>query len=365
MSFYLETTDMDLGDTSIENIFINDFMPMANGTFVKVYLLGYKYAYDRDENIEITNQKIAKHLNIPLEDVLGAWDFWEEKGIIEKIIEDSDINYKIKFLNLKQLYIQNNLMAMGMETKKTSMREKADQSINNIIQANKVKEINQMFNNIDHIMRRQTNPSEKEKIIKWITDFNMNTDVIEKAFFYGVEQKGVKKLYYIEGIIRNWYDEGLTNMEDLMAALEKKDKENYKYLKIMSALGLGNRPLRQEEKDIISTWFSQYGYDLNIILKACEQDKNPIPSVKYVNGIIKSWHTKGINKVEDIEVLDKREEKEPSKPVKSTVKNIKATRFHNFDQRSTQYTSDELEEIARKKRRKYLENARASEERGE
>lgn len=256
-------------------------------------------------------------------------------------------------------------MAMGMETKKTSMREKADQSINNIIQANKVKEINQMFNNIDHIMRRQTNPSEKEKIIKWITDFNMNTDVIEKAFFYGVEQKGVKKLYYIEGIIRNWYDEGLTNMEDLMAALEKKDKENYKYLKIMSALGLGNRPLRQEEKDIISTWFSQYGYDLNIILKACEQDKNPIPSVKYVNGIIKSWHTKGINKVEDIEVLDKREEKEPSKPVKSTVKNIKATRFHNFDQRSTQYTSDELEEIARKKRRKYLENARASEERGE
>ncbi len=85
MNFTMETTDMDLGgDTPIENIFINDFMPMANGTYVKVYLLGYKYAYDKDINIEVNNNTIAKHLNIPLIDVLNAWDFWEGKGIIQK-----------------------------------------------------------------------------------------------------------------------------------------------------------------------------------------------------------------------------------------------------------------------------------------
>ena len=82
MSFILETTDMDLGDTPIENIFINDFMPMANGTYVKVYLLGYKYAHDKDDKIEVTNQTIAKHLEISLDDVLRAWDFWEKKGKI-------------------------------------------------------------------------------------------------------------------------------------------------------------------------------------------------------------------------------------------------------------------------------------------
>ena len=111
MSFFLETTDMDLGDTPIENIFINDYMPMANGTYVKVYLLGYKYAYDKDYKIDVNNETIAKHLNIPLEDVLRAWDFWESKGIIEKILIDESkaINYKVKFLNLKQLYIKNNI----------------------------------------------------------------------------------------------------------------------------------------------------------------------------------------------------------------------------------------------------------------
>ncbi|MCG4585726.1 primosomal replication protein N, partial [Anaerosalibacter bizertensis] len=106
MSFNLETTEIDLGDTPIENIFINDFMPMADGTYVKVYLLGFKYAHDKDIDIQVNNETIAKNLNIPLSDVLRAWDFWQNKGIIEKIPKKNgnEYDYEVKFLNLKQLY---------------------------------------------------------------------------------------------------------------------------------------------------------------------------------------------------------------------------------------------------------------------
>ena len=41
-----------------------------------------------------------------------------------------------------------------------------------------------MFNNIDDIMRRQTVATEKQRILSWIENYNMNPDVIEKAFFY-------------------------------------------------------------------------------------------------------------------------------------------------------------------------------------
>ena len=34
MGFKKQITDFDLGQTSIENIFINDFMPMADGIAV-------------------------------------------------------------------------------------------------------------------------------------------------------------------------------------------------------------------------------------------------------------------------------------------------------------------------------------------
>ncbi len=353
MSFFLETTDMDLGDTPIENIFINDYMPMANGTYVKVYLLGYKYAHDKDLNIDVNNVTISKHLNIPLEDILHAWDFWESKGIIEKTYMDDEksFNYKVKFFNLKQLYIKNNIKLFTSEADNV---KPAKHSTEDLIKANKIPEINNMFNNIDHIMRRQTVPLEKQKILSWITDYNMNPDVIEKAFTYGVERKGVRKISYVEGIVRNWYDEGLTNMEAIMEFFKDRDEKYYLHQRIMKALGLDKRPVRADETELIDIWFNEYKYSLDVVLKACEADKNPTPSIRYVNGILKSWYKKGIKSVEDIETLDKPSETD-SKSKKAQVRRPKAatTRFHNFEQRTEKYSSDELEKMARRKRENY------------
>lgn len=353
MSFKLETPDMDLGDTPIENIFINDYMPMANGTYVKVYLLGYKYAYERDERLEITNSSISKHLDIPLEDVLRAWDFWEEKGIIIKHGSDK-VNYKVEFLNLKQLYIKNNYT--NFSQKEEPIKENK-YSTQDLIEANQIPLINNMFNQIDYIMRRQTSPTEKKMVLEWIHDYNMNPDVIEKAFFYAVEQKGIRKINYVEGIIRNWYDEGLTNIDAIIENFRKTDEKYYRYQKVMKALGLHNRPIKKDEKKLIDKWFDEYEFSMEIVLMGCETDKNPKPSVNYVNGTLKSWYEKGVKTAEDIGLLDKPVlTKRPVNLKASQYKNTGyKNRFHNFEQRSDKYSAEELEDIARKKRESYNE----------
>ncbi len=363
MSYFLETTDMDLGDTPIENIFINDYMPMANGTYVKVYLLGYKYAHDRDDNINVRNETISRHLDIPLEDVLRAWEFWESKGIIERIYKDdgNKINYEVKFLNLKQLYIRNNI---GHLNSKEEAPAESKYSTYDLVDANKVPAINNMFNSIDNIMRRQTVPTEKQRILNWIHDYNMNPDVIEKAFAFGVERRGVKNLRYIEAIIRNWYDKGLTNMEAIMESFKDDDEKYYRYQKIMRSLGLDKRPMKDDEKETIDIWFSQYEFSLELVLEACSRDKNPRPSINYVNGILKSWHGKGIKNVEDIEDLDRPKEESKTSPKKAASRRPSptVTRFHNFEQRTDKYSSEEIntriEEIARRKREAYNQRAK-------
>ncbi len=363
MSFFLETTDMDFGNTPIENIFINDYMPMANGTYVKVYLLGYKYAYDRDAKVEVNNQIIAKHLEIPLEDVLRAWDFWESKGIIEKIYvdENNNYNYKVKFLNLKQLYIKNNLSLFN--TKEEEKKKAKTITPKELIDANQIPIINKMFNNIDNIMRRQTVATEKQKILSWIENYNMNPDVIEMAFTYGVERKGVRNINYIEGIIRNWYSEGLTNMEALLEYFKTQDEKYYRYQRVMKALGF-NKLASESDMKIIDKWFEEYGFSMEMVLKGCEgSSKTANPSVNYIDGILKSWYEKGIRTVEEIEEKDKPVEKQvekkevKSKPTETKVM-AKKTRFHNFKQRTENYTAEDLEEIARRKREAYLKRVK-------
>lgn len=372
MSFYLETTDMDLGDTPIENIFINDYMPMANGTYVKVYLLGFKYAHDRDMDIEVDNETIARHLEIPMEDVLRAWDFWEEKGIIKKIRkEDSGYNFFVKFLNLKQLYIKNNIDLFSEDLKKATNKEEKEKSKTNVsktkskaksknpmmqlIDANRNPDINNMFNNIDNILRRQTVPIEKQKILSWISDYNMSPEVIEKAFLYSVESRDIRRFNYIEAIVRNWYDEGITTLDKVLDEFNKNDEKYFRYMKIMKELGLASRPIKDDEKETIDTWFKD-GFTLELILEACKRDKNPVPSIRYVNGILESWKIKNITSVDDIDVLDVKEKRETTTSktnYQNRPKQVK-TRFHNFEQRSSNYSEDELEDIARRKREEHM-----------
>lgn len=359
MSFTLETTDMDLGDTPIENIFINDYMPMANGTYVKVYLLGYKYAHDKDEKIEVTNQTIAKHLEVPLEDVLRAWDFWEKKGIIQKHTLDNEnrYNYQVKFLNLKQLYIKNNLNLFGRNEQDKKTKKKANSS-QKLVDANEIPRINNMFNQVDYLLRRQTVPYEKEKILTWIEEFNMNPDVIEKAVSIAVEKRGQRNINYIEGIIRNWYSNGLTNMEAVMEYFKTQDEKYYRYQKVMKTIGLDKRAagITKDEMNTIDNWFEKYSFTIDMVLKACENTVNiSNPNIGYVDAILRSWYNKGIKEIEDIEKKDKREEKKEYK--KKNNYQVKSqplkTRFHNFEQRTDKYSSEDLENIAKKKREAY------------
>lgn len=108
MLFKKQITNVDYGITTLENIFINDFMPMANGTFVKVYLMGYKFACDSTSEIKMTQATLARDLSLTLEDVHNAWTFWEQKGIIKKIKNEDGTDYGIEFLSLRQLYVENN-----------------------------------------------------------------------------------------------------------------------------------------------------------------------------------------------------------------------------------------------------------------
>ncbi|MEQ8204014.1 MAG: DNA replication protein DnaD, partial [Smithellaceae bacterium] len=48
--FFKEVNEIDLGETTIANIFIDIFMPMANGLYVQVYLMGYRQACDPKAN---------------------------------------------------------------------------------------------------------------------------------------------------------------------------------------------------------------------------------------------------------------------------------------------------------------------------
>ncbi|GAA0092442.1 DnaD domain protein [Paraclostridium bifermentans] len=341
--FFKEVNEIDLGQTTIDNIFIDIFMPMANGLYVQVYLLGYRYACDETSNPKFNNNSIAKNLNVPLSDVLAAWDFWEDKNLIKKHKNDGldDFSFSIEFLDLKKIYIDNILNA----------NNSVKSDVNAIVTINDNPEIRKMFNSINQVIGRHLQSNEKITIMDMIDKYNMTTDMIVCAYEHVKEQTGVAKpVSYVEGIIRNWYDANLYTVEDVKNSFAQRSKRFMMYKTVFNELGF-SRQATKAEKEIMDVWFDKYKFDIELILEACSKSKNiSNPSIAYINGIVKSWNDKNIKTLEDLKASEEEFKKQSetkkvnSKSSNAAPKQVK-TRFHNINQTFTKYSPDELEKI--------------------
>lgn len=353
MSFIKKTTEIDFGQTPIENIFINDFMPMADGTYVKVYLLGYKYASDRDENIILDNNTISKHLNIPLVDVLKAWEFWEKVGIIKKHTKDTsdDNDFIVEFLSLRQLYIDNNYeLKSTPKAQPPQSTQEHNCSPDDLMEANKIPEIKNMFYQIDQLMRRQLTVNERITVLEWIYNFNMDPDIIIKAFEYSIEKRNVKSIRYVGGIIRSWYDGGIINLEKLEDHLDNSDRKYIYYDKIFKALGFSFRQPSKAEKETMDIWIDKWDFSIDIILKACENSKKTSnPSINYINSILLAWKNDGLKTPEEAENRN-QEKRTTGKKQNTRIGKAKNNKFHNFKQRPIEYSDDQLKKMLRIKK---------------
>lgn len=335
MFFRLQNLTYDLGDTPIENIFINDYLPRADGNFVKVFLVGYKLARESNGLKNYDSHKIADILNILESDVRRAWDYWESIGIVNKVYseEDSD-DFSIEFVNLKELYIKN-IYSSG--SKKEENPKKDTNYLEN-------PEIANLITRADKLMDGRITYSQKKLIASWIDLYNMPPSLILEAFDYAVKYKNVKNINYVEGIIRNWSIDNIRTEEALEANFKENQDKYYKYIAIKRRIGLKDS-IKFAESEIIDQWFSRYSEDL--IMAACDRAalNSDSPNINYVNRILENWNSLGIKEASEIDEKDK-------KPAvrKKNVNN----KFHNFKQLSDNYDDNYLEEIAKKKREEFF-----------
>ncbi len=269
--------DYYLRDTHLENIFINEYMPNADGVFVKVYIFALMYA---GHDARMTNETIAKHLGINVLDVLKAWDYWESQGIIKKSTGGKGkFEYDVEFLSLKELVYS--------KVKKSSKSDSTVPAEHKDLMEND--DIKNMYSSIEQITGRFFEGTEPQEILSWIVDYHVDPDFVLKAYTYCVKKRNNAKAKYVASVIKEWIGLGLKTAVQVEDYLEETDNRHFMYRRVLKALGFFRHPT-EEEKRIMDTWFDEMAFNIDMVLEACKKTSGiSNPNINYINSVLKGW----------------------------------------------------------------------------
>lgn len=338
--FRYKLNNEDLGHTIVENIFINHYMPSAPGDYVKVYLLGLKCATTMPDS-SLSNEIMAKTLNMTPEEVKAAWEYWEEQDIIKLYTEYTDgtnSSFVIEFLSIKERMLKI----------KDSPKEVGKYSPERIISARKSQKVRDMFDYIRRLMGRELSQNELFTFLDWKDDYHLPPDVIT-LLIDDCLSRNKKDLPYLKQVAKNWFDAGIDSIEKAHGYLQRHKEKWQKYGVVLNFLRLGRQPTAVEE-ELMNKWFYTFGMPEEIVLKACESTaKTMKPSFSYIDKILTEWHGKNLKTLQDVEAYETKTvpQKTEEKPAKS-----KKSNFNNFANRT--YDTKALEDMLLRKSRSEL-----------
>lgn len=304
--------------TPVSNIFIDNYMTKARGDFVKVYLLGLKYCMSGE--LGVSSSVLASTLHLLETDVLNAWNYWNDEGIIKMIPIDNMGNFNIQFLDLSE----------------TALSE--SESVNLLEELNK-STTKDMLQEIEKLLGRPLSTKEMSLYIGWQKEYNFSLEVILLLIQYCIS-KGKTDYRYIEKIAMAWYDSKITTVEDAQTFIKKHEDKWIKIRRILTYLGIKDGEVMKPQEEMLDKWINVYKFPLEVIFKACDICFERINKAefKYIDGILGSWFKEGLF---TLEAIAKKDVKRSSNKKNNNFKPNTNSTFNNFEQRT--YDFDELE----------------------
>ncbi|MCR5295350.1 MAG: DnaD domain protein [Lachnospiraceae bacterium] len=336
--------------TVLSNIFLDHYMPKANGEFVKIYLFLLRSSGNGGS---ASLPAIADALNCTETDVFRALKYWHEEGVISLACSADGKNIEgITIVNFcGPLPGREEQPAPDKETLQNEIPEKTlpdktpepkDLSIGRIRELSAKSEVQEFLFIAEQYMGHPLTRTELEKILFFYDSLHFSSELIDYLLEYCISSNH-SSIRYIEKVALAWYDSGVRTIDDARTLSADYAKD---YYEITKALGMTS-PLTKTHLSIIDKWRKDWGFSTDVIREACSRTvlSTTKPSLAYADRILDSWHKNEVRSVEDIRKLDGLHREMTAKK-KNSENNSAAARprknngnFYNFEQRSYDYKS--------------------------
>lgn len=340
--------------TQISNLFLDRYMPRANGEYIKIYLLLLRQL--QTPGWELSLSSIADYLDCTEKDVSRGLAYWEREGVLSLRFDPQKQLSGIMLLDLRarvaaaaeRILSEAESAAAGEETQAVSGevkigKKKSEKAVPDMVRLSSDEVFSQLIG-VASAYKKKPLSHEDCNILAYLYDtLGMSGELLEYLVESCVEG-GITSIRTMEKIAIGWHERQITTPQqaEAMQTIYRQDM-----WKIMKAFGLGGRNPGNSEKKMMEKWLMQYGFDSDVILEACDRTMRQIqkPSFEYTDRILASWKSAGVRTKKDIDAVEKaaREAKGEKAQTgfadKAVRTGTKTNRFHNYTQRNTDYDS--------------------------
>ena len=351
--------------TILSNTFIDNYMPEANGEFVKVYI--YLLRSLSNAPVSFSLEQMADRLLCTERDILRALKYWAKQELLVLDFTDNDKLCGIALLSpdkhtetassvsasvetvstVEQPAVQaasapSATAEPSVTTGKASSDKKQELTPERIRELKQNEEIIQILYIAEQYLGKTLSPTESQKLLFFYDGLGLSADLIEYLLEYCVSHNH-KSIRYIEKVAIAWAEEGITTVEQAKRSNSRYNKE---YFTILKALGITNRNPVETEITLMDTWLKTYCFSMEIIQEACNRTvlQTGQASFQYTDKILEGWKKKEVKTLDDIRSLDDEHQKRRQsrkaaarKPAAPASNN----RFNNFEQREYDFSEYE------------------------
>lgn len=356
--------------TCISNLFIDKYMPRANGEYVKIYLYLLRCMAGKDTPLSLS--RIADQFEHTENDVLRALRYWEKVRLLQLEYNAQQELSAIRLMEIptdssghtthdsdRQLADAAALTVPKASAPAVPVRKApADTGTTNaFIQAAapqapaypmdqirtfcKRDQVRELIFVSEQYLGRTLNQKDLSMIFFWYDKLQLPEDLIE-FLIESCVSRNHKSLHYMQRIAE---DLASRNIRTVAAAQEYLNQNTESYHAVMKAFGIRNRNLIPAETRHLNRWSNEWGFSPDMISEACQRTIQTIhePSFEYAASILDKWHQNGIHTLEDVKKADalyqqnRREQGQKDRTPAQASKPAANNKFINFNQRENDY----------------------------
>lgn len=330
------------GVTVLNNNFIDNYMPEANGEFVKVYI--YLLRLLSAASIPFSLEQMADHFFCTERDIVRALKYWEKEKLLtltyrdneeiadivlhvppvktqvaafqtpDSILSDPSVNTSDTNVTMEiaahSAAVRNTPVSQAQaispaapqavppNAQTSSSASASTPKSASALTPDRVKELKQneeivqLLYIAEQYLGKTLTPTEMKKILFFYDELKLSPDLIEYLIEYSVS-RGHKSMRYIETVALAWAEEGINTVT---MAKESNSRYAKEYFTIFKAMGISGRNPVDTEISIMNKWLKDYGFTMDIIQEACTRTvlSTGQPSFQYADKILSGWKDKNV-----------------------------------------------------------------------